>query len=222
MPSEPEEKQEAGFSGEIETSAQFFTGNIKRESFLLASMLQYDWRDWRTTIEGRAFNNKENDVRTAEEYRLSNRTDYKFDDSNFAFGEVNYVNDRFSGFDYRISEIVGLGRTFYDSDIFYWQGRVGIGARQDKLTDGEQENRPLFNLATDLEYTFSEWLSLTEDADISATTEATIIESETALKSKIIDQLALKAAFYIEHITDVPENAVDTDTRTTVGVVYDF
>ncbi len=213
---------ESPWSGELETSADIRTGNTEKTNLLLRGKVAYEVEKWRHTLEAHLVSDEEDGTTLEEEYRVGFRSDYKLDARNFLFGELEYVDDRFSGYDYRLSETVGYGRIFYDLDDFYWEGRAGIGMRQDKLTTGQDENSGVITLATDLDWQATDYLSLYENADVSIAQESTIFQSETGLKSKIIDHLAMKAAFYVEHITDVPPDRKDTDTRTTLGVVYDF
>ncbi len=210
------------FDGEIEANGIWETGDTETRDLMAKATLHHNYGRLRNTLEASAQNQRENDVTLEEEYRLKLRSDYKLTERWFAFGELGYIDDRFSGFDYRLSELLGLGYILYDQDDFYWETRAGFGARQDKLVDGDSENSILFDWRHDLEWQFYEGWTLGEKAGVAISGNSDIYESETYLTSKITDTLALKASYYIEYIDGAPEGTEATDTRTSVGVVYGF
>ncbi len=208
--------------GSVEANADWRTGDTRQRNLQLAGNLKHTIGRYRSVVEASARHSTEQEETIAEEYRALLRSDYKLDDRWFIFGEVSYVDDRFSGYDYRLSELLGPGYIIYDRQDFQWEARGGAGARQEKLTNGESSQSFLVKLQTDLEWTFANGWSIGEEASASFSEENDIYESETYLKSRITDSLALKAAYYIEYIANAPDSTQAADTRTLLGIVYDF
>ncbi len=212
----------SGFSGQLEAGLNLQSGNTDATEINFKASGEQDLEDWRHHFEANAYNSIENDIRTDEEYRVGLGTDWKIDDRDYVFGKIDYVNDRFAGFDYRISETVGLGRRWIDDDVFLLDTRIGPGLRQTKFTDGDSENNWIILAGLKSAWVVNEFVEVGEDADVEFATDNTIINSETWAKSKLTDDLSLKAAVEIEHKTEVPIGREKTDTRTTLGVVYDY
>ncbi len=217
-----QESASSSWNGEVTAGLDIRRGNSEKTDLLLDSKLVYDGDSWKNTLAGRAYNSKEDDTRIAEEYRLTDRLDYKLGGGYYAFADLGYVNDRFSGFDYRISEVAGLGRIWVDNDVWLLDTRSGIGARQSHFTTGEDENDMVLKFGLDSRWNISDSFTLSEAMTADIASDVTIMESETTLKSRITDTLSLKTSFNVEHITDVPVGKKKTDTRTNIGVLYEF
>jgi putative salt-induced outer membrane protein len=210
------------FSGTLESGVDIRTGNTDKAEFNFAGSLVHERQYWRNTLTGSLYNSEENDNQIAEEYRLRGRSDYKFNERDYAFASLQYVDDRFSGFDYRLTEVVGVGRHWIDREKAALETRLGAGMRQSALIDGENSNDLLLELVIDGRISLNRYLTLSEEFTTEYASDATIFNSLTAIKSRITDTLSLQTSLMVEHITDVPVGSEQTDTRTNVGVVYAF
>lgn len=216
-------KETKKYSGKIEGGAGFETGNTESETVNLGAELHYNFSPKIENITtAKAVNSKENDVRNAEEYRLDNQTRYNLTDKDYAFLELGFVNDRFSGFEYRIDELVGYGRRLIKTNDMTLNGEISAGARQTSLTNGDKESSVLGKVSTDFDWTINQYLSFEQELAATLDSETTIINSDSGLKARMTDALYLKLGVEIENISDVPDGKESTDTRTTVSVGYDF
>lgn len=168
---------------------------------------------------------KENGLRTAEKYTADGRAERKLTKKDVVFGELGYVNDRFAGYRYRVSESLGYGRTIYDEDALRLQLRAGLGARQSEFTDaqgGGSESEVFLKPALTFFWRALPWLEIGEEFSSAIGSETTITSSKTALKSPITDSLYLKLGFDIEHNSNPPAGVDDTDTFTSLNLGYQF
>ncbi len=210
------------WDGNIEFGANVKTGNTDKQQLNFVGKLNSYWEKWENTIKATVDLGEENSVNTDEEYRVKDQIRYPLSELNYSFGELEYVNDRFSGYEYRTSELVGYGHYLIKEDDLTVIGEAGLGARQASLKNGDDENSFLGRGSTKIDWKIAKNISLTEDLTISVGSDSTITESETAIKSKLSESLYLKAGFDIEHISDVPAGRDNTDTTTKITVGYDF
>ncbi|WP_286803899.1 DUF481 domain-containing protein, partial [Marinobacter sp. UBA2498] len=50
----------------------------------------------------------------------------------------------------------------------------------------------------------------------------TVTESETSLQANVIGNLSMKAAFRVKHLSDPPVGSENTDTETSLSLLYGF
>lgn len=211
-----------GFKGTVEAGVSVQSGNTDSTQFHLGAKGEQEMNDWRHHFSAKAFNNKNDGVRTDEEYRLGLGSDWKINDRDYLYGQLGYVNDRYAGFNYRISESVGVGRRWIDDGVYMLDTRVGPGLRQTKFTNDTKEHSWTILGGLLAGWVVNEHVELGEDATVEYSPDGTILNSDTWLKSKLTDALSFKTGFNVEHKTEVPTGLEKTDTRTTAGLVYGF
>jgi putative salt-induced outer membrane protein len=138
------------------------------------------------------------------------------------FAELDYVNDRFDGFDSRISELLGYGHRFYDNKAFKLIGEGSIGARQTELTNGENENEIIGKLAAKSEWALTDNISWNNSASSALGSDLVTTDADSNLRIQLQHSLYLKAGVNVEHVseTDAGKEKVDTTTRLNIG--YEF
>lgn len=216
------EKEASPWSGDVELGAQFATGNTETQHLNAAASLVYERDKWGHTSEVKIATTKEDGDRTREEYRVGHQVRYNLSSIDYAFGELDYVRDRFSGFEHRFSELLGYGRTLWASDGIVLKGEVGLGARQSIIEDEKDENSPLGKVGAKMKWDISDNMQLSEELSSSIGSDAIITEFDSALKTRMVDNLHLKFGVNMEHISDVPDGREKLDVVTTVNIVYDW
>ena len=211
-----------GFSGSVEAGVSVQSGNTEATEFNLGAKGTQELNDWRHHFEAAAYNSKKNGTRNDEEYRLGLGSDWKINDRDYLYAQVGYVNDRYAGFNYRISESIGVGRRWIDDGVYLLDTRVGPGFRHTKFTSGDKEDSWIILGGLLAGWQVNKNVELGQDATLEYSPDGTILNSDTFLKTKLSDSLAFKAGFNVEHRTEVAVGAEKTDTRTTAGIVYDF
>ncbi len=210
------------WSGEAELGAVVTTGNTETQTINAKGELVNDREKWKHVGNLEVLNTSDKERTTAERYLLSAKSDYKIDEASYVFININYEDDRFSGYDYRVSETLGYGRNVIAKPNLTLALEGGPGARQSKLMTGESEDEFIVRLAGDLVWKMSENAEFSQDLSVEAGEEATITKSVSALKAQIVGSLAMKFSYTIKNISDVPVNTEKTDTETALTLVYSF
>lgn len=215
-------KAKSKFSGTIDTNVNLAQGNTKKHDLHAATKLNYESGKWLNTMKILTRSSKENRVQTKEEYQVNNQTKYNLSQYNYSFLELEYVNDRFGGYQYRNSELLGYGHKFYNNDIFTLAGEISAGARQSLLTDEAKENSLLGKIGAKASWKINDKITLDQDINSSFGSDAVITIWDTAIKTKVIESVYLKLNYNLQHIDDVPANKKHIDSLTSLGVGYEF
>ena len=212
----------SAWKGSVEGGLDKKDGNTELTDYYLNGKISHDSMDWKHTLSGSAYNSKTAKTRTEEKYRATWQSDYKFTDKTFGFFRLEGTKDRFSGYDYRFNESVGIGHKFIDDDKIYLEGRAGVGAEHTKLNNGDKSDLFLGNLGGDFRYNFNENVSFSQTLEGIFTEDLNTYRSETSIKSKVSDGIAFKAGYRVEKLSEVPAGRKKTDAHTFIGLVYDF
>ncbi|MFT7144630.1 MAG: putative salt-induced outer membrane protein [bacterium] len=212
-----------GWGGDIETGANLSSGNTEKQTFHAAFSLNKEGekKNWGHTIKGSADTSTENDIQSEEEYRVLGQSRYNLSETDYVFGELEYINDRFSGFQYRVSEGVGYGRKFYNTPILAISGEVSGGGRHTQNTQDVKTNSFLAKLSAKVKWAVTNTVELREELSISFA-DSTISLSETSLRNALSENLYLKVGLSIEHNSEVPVGTEKTDTLTSISIGYKF
>ena len=211
-----------GWSGTAEGGLDIFNGNTSSKNLYGKVAIAKEVGKWTHGGFAEAFNQEQDDTRTGEQYRAGLNTKYDFTDRFFGFGDVEYVNDRFSGFDYRIAESVGLGYIFVENDKWFWDGRVGVGLQHTEEENGDREDSFLGKVGTNIDYHFNENVSFHQKAEALFSEDLNTYRSDSSVKSKISETLAFKAGYKVEKLSSVPTGRNNSDSQTYVALSYDF
>ncbi len=216
---EVEGSDEAAWEAEIEYGMVMTTGNTETENTNGSLEVERQQARWRQNTSARALRTVDDSVTVAERYTFSYKLDYRFRERDYGFAIARYEDDRFSGYDYRASEAVGYGRNVVSGPRVRMDLEVGVGMTQDSPEDADREEHGMMRFAGDLRWQIREQARfrqalLVEDAAV------TYVESETSLTSQVVDNLAMRASLQVRHYSEVPEETEETDTITSLNLVY--
>lgn len=166
-------------------------------------------------------------VTTAEKYVANLKAEYKITPENFYFANANYIDDRFSGYEYQATLTVGVGRRLIKTEKQELSIELGPGVRFYKLSPD-----PITNARTPSDhvtigrgalnylYNFTEHSKFTQDLLVESGKDATITESVSALTAQINGKMAMKASVKVRHSSQVPDDSKKTDSETALTLVY--
>lgn len=215
-------KKDAGLFGSVSLGYLANTGNTDSASLNGKASLGYVAAPWRHAMMFRALKGSTNEVTTAEEYEAAEQSDYIFGDNHYVFGALNYNTNRFSGYDRRLTEVLGYGRRVLSSERHTLDLQIGAGARQTQLTDGGRQREGIVQLAGGYVWNFSKHARFSQRARIEDGSDNTYSESVTAVTANLTGDLALSLSLTVKRNSDVPPGRVNTDTSTLVSVIYGF
>ena len=199
------------------------TGNTETETLNAKAKISTDRKDWRHKAEAAALNSSDATTRTAQKFTLLGKSDYKLEgDKNFLFGRISYENEKFSGYDYRVTEVLGYGRRVIEDADMTLDLEVGPGARQSKLDNGDTESESLLFAAANLGWVISPTSTFGEELTVEASEDVTVTKSVTSLTSQVNGSLSMKVTFTYKNTSEVPVGVEETDTETAITLVYNF
>jgi len=199
------------------------TGNTETETLNAKAKASTDRKQWRHVIEATSLYSSDAISTTAQKFTLSGKSDYKLEGGkNFLFGRVAYENEKFSGYEYRVTEVIGYGRRIFEDDIKTLDLEIGPGLRQSKFDNGDTEDETLLRAAAIFDWNISKSSKFGEELTVETGDDVTITKSVTSLSSQIDGNLSMKVTFTYKNTSDVPVGVDDTDTETAVTLVYNF
>jgi putative salt-induced outer membrane protein len=210
------------WSGKASLGYLATSGNPENTSLNSGFEVGYATGNWAHLLKLLAINSSEDEQTTAEAYEMGWKSEYNFSDTNFMFGRVNWRKDRFSGYDTQLSETLGYGRRILTAGAHILSAEIGAGARQSELRDGTKEDDLILRAGLDYQWKFSETAEFTQEFVIEAGEVNTYFESISALRARLLGELALVASYTIKNNSDVPVGTEKTDTYTALALEYGF
>lgn len=213
----------AEWKGKGEAGFVMARGNTETETLNAKLELSSERDRWKHSAFLAALSAADDAATTAERYEARWQSDYKLTDRTYAFGGLRYEKDRFSGFDYQASASTGLGYNLIDTERtrLSIQGGVGYRLSEDALT-GEDLDEVIFRGDIGFEHQLTETTKVIDKFIIEAGSENTFVGNDIALEVKINDTFALSLGYGVRYNSDPPPGLENTDTLTTVNLVYAF
>lgn len=213
----------SGWGGSAELSASRNTGNTDEASLGFIADLSKTQGQWKHHFGALADFQQSEGETTKQRFLGRYQLDYNFDGPVYSFGSVQYENDRFGGFDYRIVENAGLGYIVVSSDRFQWTLEGGPGARHTKPDWGGKVETEFVGLGkSKFAWVISKSSILEHDFQIYVGSTRTTIDTTAALKMKIYGHLSGRLSYNVRYSSDVTPETRKIDTITRAGIVYDF
>ncbi|HEY8554105.1 MAG TPA: DUF481 domain-containing protein [Burkholderiales bacterium] len=215
-------KKQEGFFGALVLGYQGTTGNTDTSSLNAKLSFGYVAPPWRHALMLRAVRGSTDDVTTVQEREAALQSDYVFGDGHYVFGALNYTENRFSGYDWRTTGVVGYGRRLLNTDRHTLDVQAGAGTRRTRLSDGGRQHEEIVQLAGGYVWAFSEAGRFTQRVRVDYGSDNTFTELNTAVESSLPYDLALSISYTLQHNSNVPAGRVKTNTATLVSVIYGF
>ena len=236
-----EEKVESPFTVSVEFGALLKTGDTESRDLKAGFDLDYKEGRWlsllRTDLLVRKSEEEDDEgnesLETSDQkWSISSQTNYSLeeDGKNYIFANISYEDDRFSSFDSQSSISAGWGRQWYETETTSLFADIGPGYKRDKAkaTDTEAaETQDAVIAQAQMLYThklnehveFKQYLVAKYALD---SDENSVYKAETSITTKLIDTLQLKFSYQIDHNTEVDDGSENTNTQTSMTLVYSF
>ncbi|WP_371377763.1 YdiY family protein [Thalassotalea aquiviva] len=169
-------------------------------------------------------------VTTDQKWSTALQSNYVLEDGgkNYVFGFLGYEDDRFNGFDYQSSLAAGWGRRWLETNTSYFDAEIGPGLKVDaiKETDtisAETQKAVIIRAATTYEQNLFDSIQFKQTFSVEMAPksgENSKFKSISSVTTKLIESLALKFSFYVDHNTEVEGDADNTRTETSLTLVY--
>jgi putative salt-induced outer membrane protein len=162
-------------------------------------------------------------TRSAERYSASAKAAFKLmDDGNRAFLLGSHVNDKFGAYTRYTSVGVGYGTQLLRREDRTVDVEVGPGYFHGENSTGGIESGMTVRGAAQLRWRVSPSAAFSQTVSVERGTSNMHSIAETALSTKINGTMQMKAAFSARSDTNVPDTKKNTDTQTSLSLVYSF
>ncbi|PCI57515.1 MAG: hypothetical protein COB45_03700 [Gammaproteobacteria bacterium] len=230
-------EKKSAYTASAELGFLYKTGNTKSADIKAGFNLQYEKDKWRSVV---AFNilakklEKEDDAGNEEfettdnKWDILTQTNYTIGEEgkNYLYGNLAYEQDKFSGFESQSSFSAGWGRHWYETETSSFFADIGPGVKYDVSRATDTSNTSFIIQAQAL-YThkFNEHVEFKQYLVAKQATESgenSIYKSETSVTAQLIDSLQLKFALRIDYDTEVEPEFENTNTETSMTLIYNF
>ncbi len=211
------------FVGNVALGYLATNGNTDSTSFNAALDVKWDldgpWRhDWKAL----AISARQDDVTTAEAQAAGYKAQRDFSQMSYVFFSGDWRQDRFSGYDRQVTEAVGYGNRLIDTDRQMLALEAGLGAKQSDLITGEELDEAIVRGGLDYLLRISDTSELSQKLLLEQGDDNRYTESTTALKTRIVGNLAVVLSYVIKNNSDVPVGIEKTDRFTSISLEYGF
>jgi putative salt-induced outer membrane protein len=220
---------------ETELGVILTTGNTETSSYKAKLLAKQETKNWKNKFLLDSLY-KEDELEsdsaakttevTAEKYFVSAQGDYKLNEKHSAlFIFASYEDDRFSGYTYQGSVALGYSDRFFGNKVSFLEFSAGPGYSFNKTDAGISDQAAMARIAIAYEYKISGHAKFNQDLSTEISVENDSNEkskSESAITANLMDSLSLKASYTITNNSEVEAGNENTDTTTSVGVVYVF
>ena len=217
------------WSGEVSAGTVVTTGNTESSTLNAKGEVVYQSTRWRNTSNGSVIRTEttdpvtNTDVVTAERYLAGNKTDFNFDERNYAFVALEFEKDLVGPVRERASETVGYGRKILLGPTHLLEAELGGGARQtEEQGTRAQDDDLIGRFRAAYKWNFSETSYFGETVKVESGDSNTTSESVSELRVSLIGKLFALASYTVRTNSDVPPGTKKTDTITAMSLGWTF
>ena len=229
------------YTASAELGFLYKTGNTKSADIKAGFNLKHEKEKWRSTL---AFNilakklekedadgNEEFET-TDNKWDIQAQTNYTIGEEgkNYLYGNLAHEQDKFSGFESQSSLSAGWGRHWYETETSSFFADIGPGVQYDvtRATEtlaSESSTNLIIQAQALYTHKFNDHVEFKQyfvARQATKSGENSVYKSETSVTAQLIDSLQLKFALRIDYDTEVEEGFEDTNTETSMTLIYSF
>ena len=220
--SEEPGEEESPWSGSASLGFLSTSGNTETTSYNTAFAIAYTTNRWTHAFDAAANGADESKTTTAEAYQADWKSSYDISEHNYLFGLISWRKDRFSGVNQQLSESLGFGRRIIDTPVHLLTGEIGAGHRSSDFSDNTSDSGVIGRIGLDYTWTFTETSNFQQNVSVESGSDNTFIESVSAVRAKLLGDLAIVLSYTVRHNTDVPIGSQKTDKLTAISLELAF
>lgn len=220
-----------GWNGQGEAGLVVASGNTDTETLNIGLKFEKTGETWDHEIGFTAYQASSDGDDTAESFSANYTLKRNLSERSNIFFNFGYLDDEFDGFTEQLSASVGYGYKVINNDRTTWETGAGVGYRdtseltiQDDSTEleGDDLSNATFVLRSDFSHQLTETTKFVDTFKAEIGSENTFVENDASLFVTISDRFSLKAGFIVRHNTDPAIGADETDTISSLSLVYGF
>jgi putative salt-induced outer membrane protein len=201
-------------------------GNTDVQNLLVNNALKYLFTEQMTgTWNLHILNGETDNTRTAERYETELRSDYKYSEKLYSFGNAIWLQDKFAGLDPREYFGAGAGYRILNGPYHTLLAEAGLNYTVERFTDGTDRDYMGGRLFGKYIYAFTEKNTFSQSAEYIPDFQEQrnyFVNSETAIVSALNGYLSLKASYVMKYNNEPPIGKKNLDTMTSTTLVVNF
>lgn len=211
-----------GWTGQGQAGFSNATGNTHNSSVSLGLAFSRIGLEWDHIFNATADYQRQNGVESQSRYFASYAGHYKFSDRFYGIGLLSWENARFSGFDRRLSESVGLGYSLLQGPDMTLSVEGGPALRQTHYIVGPSENQFAGRASVNYLWNILPDLAFTQVVTFYGESRDNTLTSDTGLTANLIGSLAARLSYHVGYESNPLPGLQTTDTLTRLTLVYSF
>jgi len=222
---EAENPPKGHWKGGAEIGGVATSGNTDTRSLNVRMNIENEREKWSHSASMESYYSQGSDGESrkdAQKLTAEANSAYKLTERNYTFADAGYENDRFSGYKYRFHESAGLGRVFVKTGNVMLKIEAGVGGRHSRLDNDSLTDELIAIGAVKFRWNIGPSSVLAENLSVKSGNQGTVIVSRTALKAHVAGAFSIKLSLDVNQNSNPPEDKKNTDTITSVTLVYDF
>jgi len=202
------------------------TGNSETTNISSAITNDMEYGNWQygSDVSGQLATSK--GIESARSLKSNANLNYAFSEHFYWFIKGSILYDKFSTYDFIIREISGLGRTLIKNKLQLLTLETGPGLIHRRISGvNEFQHEAILNISGKYILHLNDHAEFKQTFTTDVARLNTHLEATSAIRTKIIKNLALELSFTINHDTTIPplsNNPRKTDTASKVTIVYSF
>ena len=210
------------FQSELELGAIITSGNTEDQNIKMKASFEWDRESWQYGFSSDGFRSSNTNGLVAQRLYHVGRASYEINGDSFVRARASFEDDRFSGFDNQSDFSVNYGRNLLQNlNDMSLAINFGAGVRQSKQGD-ITNNEAIARGEGNFEWALSRSATFSQNFSIDSGSDSSIVRSESAIESEILNNLTMKFSIKLKHQTVVPLLREKTDTETAVTLVMNF
>jgi putative salt-induced outer membrane protein len=220
----PAEEKKLGWEGSGEFGLVSATGNSETFALNFSASILYNTEHWTHRFAASAINTSEDGETDAERYTAELQSNRVLTVKSWLFVAYRYDADKFGPYDPQQSLSTGYGRELMKSENHFLKGEIGIGYRKlDERESGFDSDSAIARFLLDDSWQIWESTLWTNRLLVEAGSDNTFSQFDTGLAVSMTTRFSVKLGFQIRNNTKLPPgDSENTDTTTTVNLVYNF
>lgn len=211
-----------GWTGQGEAGASNSTGNTRSTNIALGLNFTRHGFRWDQAFNATVDYQRDNGVESKSRYFASYSGHYNVTGRFYTLGLISWEDDRFAGYDQRLSETVGLGYKILRGPAMTLAVEGGPALRQTDYIVGTQESKLADRASMTYQWNILPNLTFTQAATYYGGADDSTITSDTGVTVKVMGNLSARASYHVQYESSPPLALVKTDTTTRLTLVYDF
>lgn len=189
--------------------------------------LGYNTPLWQHRLDLQAVSATSDGETTAEQYFGAWQSNRLLTQRSYLFGYLGYIHDRFSGYRYQASEVVGYGIHAIETETQSLKFEFGAGWTQARETGtntqaGVSKNSPAARARELYNWNFSSNSSLSQSLTLEKSSYNLYSKFDLKVTAQLVGDLAFVVGYSIQHNSHVTGGNPQTTSMVSVSVQYAF